>query len=1197
MPQVELTAMVDQLVNLKQQLQSLNTVAGNFKKQLQDVGNQGYKQLTTESQLLNNKLRKELSILQQLIILRQKAKKGYNTAEDIRQLKAIEKKVKEINKERIAVKKLDTELKKNASVNKQVASTNNRAAASQNRVTKSTQKSNMMFRQLRGVMLSTFGAYAVIRGIKNTINIIKDFELAMAKVRAITGATSKEIDILSRSAISLSSGSIFDAKTIATLQVQLAKLGFSVQEIANSTEGVLKLATAAGEELAPAAALLASTLRGFNLEAIETERVANIMGKAFTTSALDLARFKESIKYIAPIAYNLGITVDETASLLGKLADQQIYGSLAGTGLRNIMIAMSDTSGKLAARVGFAVRNFDDLVKALRILSTEGVTLSDVLQLVDKRASSAFLGLLENVDALEEYQKELKNSSSAIDEMANIQLETLSGKLDIATNKWKSFVLEIDKGDGVISKSLKFVADSFGDFFLRAGGNFKEFYLFEDLKEGFDLQSENKSLEETLRLLEQLGSSKMSKNIVGGEEFTTLIDYKPFLDWQKKIYSEIYNEMYKVGGLLDEIKDTEEEYFKGGLSLEDARKKSIKEYLDLHKGLLVEYELEQEGINKNTALIDTAGVKRKAQLKFQIKSEELRVKNAEKALNVWSKSEISINKVQEKIDQLTEAQRALSIVAEEKGLPTLTKEGQKAYDIIQKDIDKYQEFLKLLKKDTGVDKKIKEAYDLLKEEVKSNKKLLKAKYELAEAELELIKDTKEKETKLSELGLKYKNDVLLQEVRLVKGNATEIEAIGVEKEKNYQEHLNNLLEINGNSIDAVIEVEKLKNDKLKSEGEKVFAEKKAQWEKDGDTEVEIRRKTAIEKAKLDQEMLEAEVAVAQMELRLRSNGTNATAEEIEQLKLKVDDLIIQLEAAGVKVKMLEKRPSELAGWDKLVDDLKNNAEKFAPVMGSIVDAYGSIADAAVDKSERIVDALNTQVSEQQNALEIEMRLSAQGLANNVNVRKKELEDAKKARDQSLKDREKALKRQEYIESVSQSINLASTASILLKDYVGKIPVVGLVLGIIAIATLLQAFKGFKSDASALTKYEKGGWEVLQGNSHQNGGISLGGNREAQGGEMVSIFNRSATKKHQPLIADLTNAINKDKLDVFLNQGAFEKVNDSNINVSQSVNLDDSKQINKMNVLLSKNLKQRNIRFEGNKRIEKFGSRTRIIITN
>jgi hypothetical protein len=97
--------------------------------------------------------------------------------------------------------------------------------------------------------------------------------------------------------------------------------------------------------------------------------------------------------------------------------------------------------------------------------------------------------------------------------------------------------------------------------------------------------------------------------------------------------------------------------------------------------------------------------------------------------------------------------------------------------------------------------------------------------------------------------------------------------------------------------------------------------------------------------------------------------------------------------------------------------------------------------------------------------------------------------------------------------------------------------------------------------------------------------------------MVSIFNRSATKKHQPLIADLTNAINKDKLDVFLNQGAFEKVNDSNINVSQSVNLDDSKQINKMNVLLSKNLKQRNIRFEGNKRIEKFGSRTRIIITN
>jgi len=1159
MPQVELTAMVDQLVNLKQQLQSLNTVAGNFKKQLQDVGSQGYRRLTTESQILNNKLRKELSIIQQLIILRQKAKKSVNTSEDIRQLKAIEKKVKELDKERIAVKKLDAELKKNASVNKQVVNTNNKVAASQNRVSKSTQKSNMMFRQLRGVMLSTFGAYAIIRGIKDTVKTFAEFEFEMAKVSAVLGATTEEIKMLSEAALKVSGNGIFSPKELSTLELKLAKLGYSINEITVSLEPIAQLATATGEALESTATLVASTIRGMGYAASETQRVVDVMAASFTSSGLDVAKFRESIKYIAPVARRVGIEIEGVASVLAKLADAQLYGSLAGTGLRNIFLASADAAGKLSKRVGFTVKSLDDFIKAFEILNEQGADMTEFLDMFAKRSVTAALIIADNTEELRLFREEMNEVTGAGEKMAEVIKKTLKGQTIQVTNAWKAMWIQIglDQEGGL--------TNMVGSF----GGLLKGWTLV--------IKHTDKTLAELI--IDPINYLRLYKDAYAKEQIE--------IEETNKKTQELTKE---EKNLLEEKKTALEEYRKTLTNFtreqfDDEKKRitnlliSKKKESNINSKTIADFKLaKKEG--RETAIADIGYIEYKNQeLKKELGYLE-DIKVALREQKEFTFPVVSINTLKEELTALKELRDSIDI-GTEKGLKqkvVLLKE----IAVLEARIRKEEG--KAAKKDSA-----------LKEEIKNNKDLLKSKYELAKSELELIKDTKEKETKLSELERDLTIAILDEEKKLLKGNVTALKGILIDKEAAHQNHANNLLEINGNSIDAVIEAEDLKNDILKSKLEKNLAEKKAQWEKDGNTEVEIRRKTAIGKAKLDQEMLDAEVAVAQMELRLRSDGTNATAEEIEQLQLKVDNLIIRLEAAGVKVKMLEARPAELTGWKKFVEDLDENAEKFLPTMGSIVDAYGSIADAAVDKSERIVDALNTQVSEQQSALEIEMRLAEQGLANNVNVRKQELADAKKARDQSLKDREKALKKQEYIESISQSINLATTASTLLKDYVGKIPIFGLGLGIVAIAALLQAFKGFKADSSALTKYERGGWEILQGKSHTNGGIPLGNGREAQGGEMMSIFNRNATKKHQPLISGLTDAINKDKLDVFLNQGAFGKVNDSNINVSQSVNLDDSKQIDKMNNLLYKNLKQRNIRFEGNKRIEKFGSRTRIII--
>src|SRR5690606_28872406 len=53
----------------------------------------------------------------------------------------------------------------------------------------------------------------------------------------------------------------------------------------------------------------------------------------------------------------------------------------------------------------------------------------------------------------------LEDASGAVNEMAEIQLQTLASRLAITQNAWESLVVSIDEGSGVISTSIKGAAD------------------------------------------------------------------------------------------------------------------------------------------------------------------------------------------------------------------------------------------------------------------------------------------------------------------------------------------------------------------------------------------------------------------------------------------------------------------------------------------------------------------------------------------------------------------------------------------------------------------------------------------------------------------------------------------------------------------------------------------------------------------
>ena len=315
--------------------------------------------------------------------------------------------------------------------------------------------------QLAGAFGFGFGLYGVLRLLRHGVTTIRDFELAQKQLEAVTGATMQQMERFAQEAIRVGSASIFGAEKVTKLQVQLAKMGFAIPDINQMTESIVRLAMATQEDLGKAAETVAFTIRAYQLDASETARVTDTMARSFTASALDLEKFRQSMKYIAPIANQANFTLEETVAILGKVADAGISGSLAGTSMRNIIFQMSDSMSELTKRTNVTINGFDDFTKALWELHHAGTDLEDVFDIMDRRAASVFTLLIESVGSLDEFHDKILDAGGAAERMANIQMESLAYHIQIARRSWEGFILSLDKGEGTISTVLKTVFDRF----------------------------------------------------------------------------------------------------------------------------------------------------------------------------------------------------------------------------------------------------------------------------------------------------------------------------------------------------------------------------------------------------------------------------------------------------------------------------------------------------------------------------------------------------------------------------------------------------------------------------------------------------------------------------------------------------------------------------------------------------------------
>ena len=309
-------------------------------------------------------------------------------------------------------------------------------------------------KQLTRIIGGWTSLIAVIKGLGSAVKTMASFERANSTLASVLGKTKAEVQALTESAKQLGRMTEFTASNVTELQTALARLGFNDKQIMAMQGSVLKFASAVGTDLASAADFTGSAIRAFGLRASDTSTLLDVMAKSTSASALDFSKLATSISIVAPIAQSFGLTTSETAAFLGVLANNGFDASSAATALRNILLNLADSSGKLSKGIGHSAKSFDEILEAFDELQARGIKVDEVLAMTDKRSAAAATTIISSAEAVRELNTQLVNSKGSLDEMYTTMTDNLVGATNNLKSAWEGLMLSFGNSTGPIKKAV-----------------------------------------------------------------------------------------------------------------------------------------------------------------------------------------------------------------------------------------------------------------------------------------------------------------------------------------------------------------------------------------------------------------------------------------------------------------------------------------------------------------------------------------------------------------------------------------------------------------------------------------------------------------------------------------------------------------------------------------------------------------------
>ncbi|EFG1106310.1 phage tail tape measure protein [Escherichia coli] len=278
-----------------------------------------------------------------------------------------------------------------------------------------------------------------------------EFAQKNSELQAVLGVAkdSAEMAALRKQARQLGDNTAASADDAAGAQIIIAKAGGDVDAIQAATPVTLNMALTNRRTMEENAALLMGMKSAFQLSNDKVAHIGDVLSMTMNKTAADFDGMSDALTYAAPVAKNAGVSIEETAAMVGALHDAKITGSMAGTGSRAVLSRLQAPTGKAW-----------DALKELGVKTSDSKGNTRPIFTILKEMQASFeknrLGTAQQAEYMKTIFGEEASSSAAV-----LMTAASTGKLDKLTAAFKA-------SDGKTAELVNIMQDNLG-------GDFKEF--------------------------------------------------------------------------------------------------------------------------------------------------------------------------------------------------------------------------------------------------------------------------------------------------------------------------------------------------------------------------------------------------------------------------------------------------------------------------------------------------------------------------------------------------------------------------------------------------------------------------------------------------------------------------------------------------------------------------------------------------
>ena len=250
------------------------------------------------------------------------------------------------------------------------------------------------------------------------------FEASMSRVAAYSNASAEDLQRLSDAAQEMGATTSKTASEAADALGYLALNGYNTEQMLATLKPIVKASEAGSMDLATTANLTANALTAYGKNAEDAEEFLNILTAAQNNSATSLEQLLTAYVDLAGTFNTLHVGFEESATLMGQMANAGIKGSEAGTALNSVMLRLLETNKNSAdafERLGISAYDSEGNFKGLTNV------LGDMNAAMAEMSEQERIMTLKDVFGVRMFQQGLKFLQSVADSQGYSELyDTLS---------------------------------------------------------------------------------------------------------------------------------------------------------------------------------------------------------------------------------------------------------------------------------------------------------------------------------------------------------------------------------------------------------------------------------------------------------------------------------------------------------------------------------------------------------------------------------------------------------------------------------------------------------------------------------------------------------------------------------------------------------------------------------------------------